>query len=389
MPEDAPRCRSCGEALEGRDVYEGICTSCREELVLGGKKPTEPKERKKTPQPQQAPSKSPPIAADVDLDADTKELETVEPAPQAQKALSHSEEQGRDSILPFTEAEQEDQGPAAPQQSPPDLGDELVISIDDGAAQPPPSAKGTERPASQGPPSDGDDELILTLDEQPPDEQEAPTDEQEEPEEPSPHEQKPESEENRREPSPQSAAPLAGTGAQQTEGQAAQHADDEGRSPAARAALRLAIEEAQSARGEAPAETEKAQEQRAKPQKPPPRQAPEARPAASPQEPQAAPSMPQRQPLGLAREEPPDPRSLIENLSQQVQELRQQLESRQAQPISGLRQVGLGLRMAMGFVLGLGAVVAAFAAVMGLVGIFYRPALDVLRRVFGTLSGGP
>ncbi|MBM4035094.1 MAG: hypothetical protein FJ291_25400 [Planctomycetes bacterium] len=90
MDEDAPKCRSCGDELQGRDVYEGTCKKCREEAILGA-----PAKRKGAePQPPRAgPDRAIPpdaiaIETSVDLDADTREIavepgaaEPAEPAP--------------------------------------------------------------------------------------------------------------------------------------------------------------------------------------------------------------------------------------------------------------------------------------------------------------------
>ena len=52
MSEDTRNCRLCGAPLEGRDIYEGVCATCREEEVLGSAnapKEEEPRPRKREP----------------------------------------------------------------------------------------------------------------------------------------------------------------------------------------------------------------------------------------------------------------------------------------------------------------------------------------------------
>jgi len=82
MADRQATCRVCGAELEGRDVYEGICRTCREEEILSGRvrprKPVAPKPRPTpAPKPQAPAIGEPPPRPDVpsvDMDADTKEL---------------------------------------------------------------------------------------------------------------------------------------------------------------------------------------------------------------------------------------------------------------------------------------------------------------------------
>jgi len=85
MADRQATCRVCGAELEGRDVYEGICRTCREEEILSGgarpRKPAAPRPRPApAPMPQAPAIVEPPPSPDVpsvDMDADTKELVVV------------------------------------------------------------------------------------------------------------------------------------------------------------------------------------------------------------------------------------------------------------------------------------------------------------------------
>ena len=81
MAEHTPTCRECGAALDGRDVYEGICTSCREEQVLGGPpltgKRTRPPGPVRRPAAPSAPAAAAEGASAGDADADTRELMVI------------------------------------------------------------------------------------------------------------------------------------------------------------------------------------------------------------------------------------------------------------------------------------------------------------------------
>ena len=82
MADRPATCRICGAELEGRDVYEGVCRTCREEEILSGgvrpRKPAAPRPRPApAPTPQAPAIDEPPPSPDVpsiDMDADTKEL---------------------------------------------------------------------------------------------------------------------------------------------------------------------------------------------------------------------------------------------------------------------------------------------------------------------------
>ena len=69
MSEDTPICRVCGAELQGRDVYEGVCKSCREEAVLGDTKlPKKPKSPTRQAEPPRAAAE--PAAHAIALEAD-------------------------------------------------------------------------------------------------------------------------------------------------------------------------------------------------------------------------------------------------------------------------------------------------------------------------------
>ena len=70
MPDSSVTCRVCGCELEGREVYEGICTACHEDEVLG--KTAKPGPRKPLPR-----KKAAPVAPPVDMEADTREIEPL------------------------------------------------------------------------------------------------------------------------------------------------------------------------------------------------------------------------------------------------------------------------------------------------------------------------
>lgn len=184
MADPAPTCRECGGALDGRDVYEGICRSCREELVLG-RRPRAAKRSPATPSPRAD------LPASVSMDEDTKEMETVAPA--AQEPPAHdpvavvSEPEEEDLTLPFPESD----APSPPDDAhdvaveppaPPVLDDEddadLVPSILSLEPQPEQTAPDSERPADSG-----SSEVLLDLklphddEPSPPTKPQAPTDE--------------------------------------------------------------------------------------------------------------------------------------------------------------------------------------------------------------------
>ena len=85
MSDRPNTCRACSCQLEGRDVYEGICRSCREEEILAGTKPLKKRKtvsREAQPPPEPSPAAPPPASSPIDMDADTKELLALEdPAP--------------------------------------------------------------------------------------------------------------------------------------------------------------------------------------------------------------------------------------------------------------------------------------------------------------------
>lgn len=74
MPDEAPTCQECGVELEGRDVYESMCRSCREDMVLGGKSPT----RRREDTVSQSAEPPPALPASVTMEEDTKEMDAVQ-----------------------------------------------------------------------------------------------------------------------------------------------------------------------------------------------------------------------------------------------------------------------------------------------------------------------
>lgn len=116
MPEKTANCRVCGCELEGRDVYEGICLSCREAEILGGRA-TPRKPRRPDPPPAPAgpvvEEVAPPQKAGVDMDADTKELIALaghEPPPDPEPPQPPPAPRHRETTILFAEL-----GPPTPE----------------------------------------------------------------------------------------------------------------------------------------------------------------------------------------------------------------------------------------------------------------------------------
>ncbi|NQT52268.1 hypothetical protein HQ576_09475, partial [bacterium] len=156
MADPAPTCRECGGALDGRDVYEGICRSCREEVVLGRR----PSAAKRSPAP--APPPRPDLPASVSMDEDTKEMETVAPAAQEPPAhdpvavVSEPEEEGLTLPLP----ESDDVSAAAEPPAPPVLDDEDDVDLMPSILAPEPEQAA---PASEARSDSGSSEVLLDL----------------------------------------------------------------------------------------------------------------------------------------------------------------------------------------------------------------------------------
>ncbi len=77
--EQKPVCRSCGAELTGKDVYEGMCKSCREEAILGAPPQkhaeTRPRPRRREEKPLvEHPQGVIALETEVDVEADTREL---------------------------------------------------------------------------------------------------------------------------------------------------------------------------------------------------------------------------------------------------------------------------------------------------------------------------
>ena len=146
MADRQATCRVCGAKLEGRDVYEGICRTCREEEILSGgvlpRKPAVPRRRPApAPTPQATAIVEPPPSPDVpsvDMDADTKELVVLadgtsappEPASAVVEALP------LDTPAAHPEAADSDTEPVPLVM---DDGDEIAILDMDGDEAAPPS----------------------------------------------------------------------------------------------------------------------------------------------------------------------------------------------------------------------------------------------------------
>ena len=147
MDDESAKCRSCGAELQGRDVYEGVCKACREEAALGApaatRRPRSPKRRPPpfTPTPGDAIA----IETSVDLEADTKEMSPEERA--AEEAARRAAEPEFSPGEP-AEPAAEDQ-PAVPIDS-----DVIPFSFGPSDASPPPAAAEAppaEPPAAPGP----------------------------------------------------------------------------------------------------------------------------------------------------------------------------------------------------------------------------------------------
>jgi len=343
MAEEAPTCRVCGEALDGRDVYEGICSSCREDEILGSA--GQPQRPKRPPRRAKAPPRSPTpgpaddviaIEAEVDMEADTKEMAAPKGAiggPPADELPSSRDAQD-ESVLELPELE-------AAQAEKPGRHAELVPSKDAAAAK------------------DADIELpFLPVS---PDEQGEPEDqsggasdakmvEPRLPLEPS----------IRSAPTQARATPEAPEPPSVAEKPKEQAAPQEQEKPIT---LRLVGAESSS------------------------------RPAAQ------APVAAEEHDVPVLDSSPaaadPESRALLRRLSDRVHEQSERLEqlSLRLEQLSliaprHVRPVSFGFRAFFGLLLGMGAVALVVFAVMALVGwLFHPPALETLRRVFSIFLG--
>ncbi len=342
MPDKVSTCQECGVELEGRDVYEGMCRSCREDMVLEGKSP--PRRRKDTAsQPAEPP---PALPASVTMEEDTKEMDVVQaPPPTATPPL----EGDRDS------ADEPPAPEAAPSVAAADLSSEaenlvpaIVVPSEEEPASAPSdlaSAQADLEEVVLEPDTDAidsDDEVVLDL------KVLSDTDE-------------PEREAAKAPPSLpiESAAPL----------------------PAARE-LRLEADDAQSP---APAEASPAQEAEAQP--------PEAATGAE-ESPAAPASLDFADPDAAAQtgalEGFPEEniRRALDRLGKQVDELATELERVRGGGRAPAQQIALGFRLCVGFVLGLGLLGVLVVGGMYVVGKFlHPPTLELLERALRAITG--
>ncbi len=342
MPDKASTCQECGVELEGRDVYESMCRSCREDMVLEGKSP--PRRRKDTAsQPAEPP---PALPASVTMEEDTKEMDVVQaPPPTATPPL----EGERDS-------DDEPPGPeAAPSVAPADLSSEaedllqaIVVPSEEEPASAPSdlaSAQADLEEVVLEPDTDAidsDDEVVLDL------KVLSDTDEAEKEAANAP-------------PSLpiESAAPL----------------------PAARE-LRLETDDAPSP---APAQASPAEE--AKPQPPEAATGAEESPAAPAALNFADPGTAAE--VGALEDFPEEnSRRALDRLGKQVAELATELERVRGGGRAAAQQIVLGFRLCVGFVLGLGLLGVLVVGGMYVVGKFlHPPTLELLERALRAITG--
>ncbi|HUT36618.1 MAG TPA: hypothetical protein VNE39_24225 [Planctomycetota bacterium] len=106
MGDESPKCQGCGAELEGRDIYEGMCKACREEAVLGSQAPRPrtlraPRPASQRPAGRPVPPDAIAIEATVDLDADTKEIGPQDEAlPLTDSASQPTEEAASEPLAP-------------------------------------------------------------------------------------------------------------------------------------------------------------------------------------------------------------------------------------------------------------------------------------------------
>lgn len=141
MPDKGPTCSQCGCPLEGRDVFEGVCTACREEQILGGGRASGKRAR--------AAPVAPPARAKVGADEDTKEMEPVQGSLDDGPSgpLTDSDTKASETVAPAAEDD----------RAPLDLSDEASpppgpVPVDEegtGAAAPSPGAVAPPSPAPQ------------------------------------------------------------------------------------------------------------------------------------------------------------------------------------------------------------------------------------------------
>lgn len=354
MPDKVSTCQECGVELEGRDVYEGMCRSCREDMVLEGKSP--PRRRKDTAsQPAEPP---PALPASVTMEEDTKEMDVVQaPPPTATPPLEGDRDSADEPPAPEAapsvaaadlSSEAEDLAAADLSSEAENLVPAIVVPSEEEPASAPSdlaSAQADLEEVVLEPDTDAidsDDEVVLDL------KVLSDTDE-------------PEREAAKAPPALpiESAVPL----------------------PAARE-LRLEADDAQSP---APAEASPAQE--AEPQPPEAATGAEESPAAPAALDFADPGAAAQ--TGALEDFPEENiRRALDRLGKQVAELATELERVRGGGRAPAQQIALGFRLCVGFVLGLGLLGVLVVGGMYVVGKFlHPPTLELLERALRAITG--
>ena len=375
MSDETLTCKVCGAELEGRDVYEGICKSCREEAILGSAAPPpKPKPRKQAAaKAAQGAAGSDAIAieTDVDVEADTREIPGEEPASPRDFAVDASEGThlgGLNIELPPSE-KAEPQAPAPP-------ADPDVIAFDLGGND--------SAPAPVTPPNVRPRPFLAP--------REAPARTERGDVDPRDAERPP----KLQRPVPLAPKDLPVVAARReplpNRDSATARPERPAPTPPPRAAADepavLKVDDAQAPPPK-PADDMPTliaiEDEREKPAAPQP--APEAPPrrrgAAAP-----APQAPAPASLGLEADRS-GARTLarLAALEEQVQRL-ERLAGRSSGGASG-RGFGFGFRAFFGFLMGLGVLGVVVVLLMAVVGlVFYPPAFELLRRAFTAITGG-
>lgn len=149
MPDEAPTCSRCGCVLEGRDVYEGTCAACREEMVLGGKGPKRAAPARKPPRG----AAPPPVATPVRMDEDTREMEPLggQPPPPDPSPLAYTDTKPSEAV-----------GSEAPPAERPDLPDASSSPPEPPSPQTADTAPSATPPSQQAPLA-GEEEPALNI----------------------------------------------------------------------------------------------------------------------------------------------------------------------------------------------------------------------------------
>ncbi len=383
--DNSPRCRECGVKLEGRDVYEGICKDCREELILSGKRPSS-RPAKAAPTAGDTP---PPVPVQVSMEEDTKEMDAVAPAP-AKEALapaddapapaedtaepSPDEPAGEELRIASSEPQREPEAAPAPEtteeaeaegeKASPLLSEDeedvdlesLVIGFGDSEAEagreaPPESELEAEAPtpapaASAEPPEEAEAKTTA----QEVDEYVAAVLAPEEPQEEEPAAEEPEEGVEPSTPAPQEADTDA------VEVTAKEEEDF----------LRLRLDTDREEEGSAPEAGQAAEE--------------------------SASAFAQAAPSGTGGSERRAARELqseLESLRLRMEGLSSRLEAAERSSRGGRGPVGAGFRFAIGLVLGLGVLALLVGGGMYAVGkLMHPPTLELLQRVLNSIGAG-